>query len=85
MSKYPDNCTLCGKPYIKNEKTGRRMIFPYPPNHYLCYNCFSKSMDEGLGRLNKTLNTGKIDLSVDEISDIIKPDVHKTEDKKDEV
>ena len=73
MSEIPDNCTLCGKPYTKNDK-GQRVIFPYPPKHYLCYPCFTKSMDSGIGRLNKVLATGNLDLSVEEIADIIKPE-----------
>jgi len=40
-------------------------------------------MDEGLGRLNKVLAKGNLDLSVEEISDIIKPDIRKAEDHKD--
>ena len=76
MSKYPDNCTLCGTPFkdAKKSKDGRIMRFPYPPKHYLCWDCFNKSMDAGIGRLNQVLATGKLDLSVEEISDLIKPE-----------
>jgi len=81
--KLTDNCTLCGEPYTKNDK-GQRVIFPYPPKHYLCFPCFTKSLDEAIERLNKTLSTGNIDLSVEEISDIIKPDTHKI-DKTDDL
>jgi len=75
-SKYPDNCTLCDTPFdeAKKSKDGKRMIFPYPPNHYLCWDCFTKSMDTGLGRLNKKLAEGNLDLSVEEIADTIKPE-----------
>jgi len=31
-------------------------------------------MDSGIGRLNKVLATGNLDLSVEEIADIIKPE-----------
>ena len=43
MSKYPDNCTLCGTPFkdAKKSKDGRIMRFPYPPKHYLCWDCFN--------------------------------------------
>ena len=81
MPEYPDNCTLCGKPYTKNTK-GQRVIFPYPPNHYLCFHCFTKSMDSGIGRLNKVLATGNLDLSVEEIADTIKPESIDSQSRK---
>ena len=74
--KLPENCTLCGGSFTVN---GRRCLYPYPPNHYLCYNCLTKSMDEGLGKLNKELAEGNLDLSVEEIADIIKPEDHNDE------
>jgi len=68
-SKYPDNCTLCGGSF---EVDGKRVIYPYPMKHWLCKTCFIKSLDAGLGRLNKVLATGNLDLSVDEITDLTK-------------
>ena len=68
--KVPSNCTLCGGSF---EKDGKKCVFPYPPNHYLCVDCLMKSSAAGLGRLNKRLATGDLDLSVEEIADIIKP------------
>ena len=68
--KVPDNCTLCGGSF---KKDGKECTFPWPPNHFLCVDCLTQSTDEGLGRLNKRLATGDLDLSVEEIADIIKP------------
>jgi len=70
FSKYPITCTLCGGSF---EYEGKRIIYPYPMKHYLCFSCFTKSMNEGLGRLNKRLATGDLDLTVEEIADIVKP------------
>ena len=70
FSKYPIVCTLCGGSFEYKDK---RIIYPYPTKHYLCFGCFKKSMDEGLGRLNKRLAAGDINLSVDDIADEIKP------------
>ena len=70
MSKKPDQCTLCGGSFEHNEKTLR---FPYPPNHYLCFNCFDKSLNAGLNRLNKLL-AGE---------PLTKEDFHKTNEAKD--
>jgi len=53
----PDKCTLCGGSF---EKEGKRVIFPYPPDHYLCRDCFEKSLDAGLNRLNKVLRGEKL-------------------------
>jgi len=69
-AKNPEKCTLCGGSF---EKDGRDCAFAYPPNHYLCFDCFKKSMDAGISRLNKRLAMGDLDLSVEEISDIVKP------------
>jgi len=69
--KVPEKCTLCGGSF---EKDGKKNAFPYPPKHYLCIDCFKKAMDEGIGRLNKRLATGDLDLTVEEIADIIKPE-----------
>ncbi len=68
FSKYPLVCTLCGGSF---EKEGKRCLFPYPPNHYLCVDCFTISLDAGLGRLNKRLAMGNLDLSVEEITEEI--------------
>jgi len=65
----PENCTLCGGSF---EVDGKRVIYPYPMKHWLCKTCFIKSLDAGLGRLNKVLATGNLDLSVDEIADLTK-------------
>jgi len=65
FSKYPIVCTLCGGSF---ERKGKRVIYPYPPKHYLCVDCFTKSLDAGLGRLNKRLARGELDLSVEEIT-----------------
>lgn len=70
----PDNCTLCGEAFASKEK---RSIFPYPPKHWLCFDCFDKNMKSGLDRLNKQLATGRLDYTVEEISDIIKPQTPK--------
>jgi len=48
----PKNCTLCGGSF---EIDGKRVIYPYPIKHWLCRTCFTKSLDAGLGRLNKVL------------------------------
>jgi len=64
--KMPDKCTLCGDEFTKNEK-GQRVIFPYPMKHYLCYPCFTKSLDAGLTRLNYVLEGGDLnDLKAEE-------------------
>jgi len=68
--EVPEKCTLCGGSF---EKDGKKCAFPYPPKHYLCIDCLKKAMDEGIGRLNKRLATGDLDLTVEEIADIIKP------------
>ena len=70
FSKYPIACTLCGGSF---EHEGKRVIFPYPMKHYLCFSCFMESLDEGLGRLNERLATGDLDISVEEIADLVKP------------
>jgi len=81
MNEIPDTCTLCGESYTKNAK-GERVIFPYPPKHYLCYPCFIKSMNSGINKLNRVLARGNINLSVEEISDIIKPDSNDSKEKR---
>ena len=68
--KVPEKCTLCGGSFWKD---GKKAAFPYPPKHYLCIDCFMKALDEGLGLLNKRLATGDLDITVEEIADIIKP------------
>ena len=73
VRNIPDNCTLCGKSFI-NENGTRDCAFPYPPKHYLCKECFISTMNAGLSRLNKVLATGNLDLSVYDISDLIKPE-----------
>ena len=74
----PENCTLCGGSF---ERDGKRVIFPYPIKQWLCRDCFVKSMDAGLGRLNKVLAGGKLDLTVDEIADTIKSDNLRKEEE----
>ncbi|MBA7626016.1 hypothetical protein ES703_33450 [subsurface metagenome] len=76
--RYPENCTLCGQPFTKN-KDGGRILCPYPPQHYLCFPCLKQSIDSGIGRLNKILATGNLDLSIEEIADTIKPEPIKPE------
>jgi len=60
--EIPKKCTLCGTPFneAKKSKDGKNMIFPYPMKHYLCWDCFTKSLDAGLGRLNKVLAGEKL-------------------------
>jgi len=58
--ELPEKCTLCGEEYARNSD-GRRMIFPYPPNHYLCRPCVEKSLDVGLARLNYILAGGELE------------------------
>ena len=70
FSKYPITCTLCGGSF---EHKGKRVIYPYPMKHYLCFSCFMKATKEGIDRLNKRLATGDLDLTVEEIADLIKP------------
>lgn len=69
FSKYPIVCTLCGGSF---EYKGKRIIYPYPAKHYLCFTCFTKSMDEGLGRLNQRLATQGLDVSLEEITEDVK-------------
>jgi len=68
--EIPENCTLCGGSF---EHKGKRIIYPYPMKHYLCHSCFMKATKEGIDRLNKRLATGDLDLTVEEIADLIKP------------
>lgn len=69
FSKYPIICTLCSGTF---ERKGKRVIYPYPPKQYLCFDCFTKSLDSGLDRLNERLATGDLDLSVEEITELVK-------------
>jgi len=69
FSKYPIVCTLCGGSF---EHNGKRIIFPHPKKHYLCFNCFNKTMDEGLKRLNERLATQGLDVSLEEITEDVK-------------
>lgn len=75
----PDHCTLCGDEFRSKEHKG---IYPYPPNHWLCFDCFSSAIGDGLNRLNKRLARGDIDLSVDEIAEEI--GVRSSEEKAEE-
>ena len=52
FSKYPLVCTRCGGTYEHNDK---RLIYPYPPDEYLCKTCFNECLGAGLNRLNKVL------------------------------
>ena len=56
----PESCTLCGGSFSVN---GKRARYPYPMKHWLCRTCFIKSMDAGLGRLNKVLAGEKLEES----------------------
>jgi len=56
----PENCTLCGGSF---EIEGKRVIYPYPMKEWLCRDCFIKSLDAGLGRLNKVLAGEKLEES----------------------
>ncbi len=57
--KIPDKCTLCGGSFeLDNPASplhGKRVIYPYPMKEWLCQDCFRKSLDAGLNRLNKVL------------------------------
>jgi len=79
FSKYPIVCTLCGGSF---EYKGKRVIYPYPQKHYLCFNCFTKSMDEGLGKLNKRLATQGLDVSLEEIVEDVKVQTSLSNEKK---
>jgi len=68
-SDVPENCTLCGGSF---EINGKRVIYPYPKKQWLCRGCFTTSLDAGIGRLNKVLATGNLDLSIEEIADLTK-------------
>ena len=69
FSKYPIVCTLCGGSF---EYKGKRVIYPHPEKHYLCFPCFDKTLKVGLGRLNQRLATQGLEVSLEEITEDVK-------------
>jgi|SaaInl7_200m_RNA_FD_contig_21_1805011_length_269_multi_6_in_0_out_0_1 hypothetical protein len=66
--EVPDNCTKCGASFEETDS----LAYPYPIKEWLCLDCMMAASKAGLSALNKVLAAGKLDLSVDEIADIVK-------------